>query len=343
MGLLENLINIDGVSGDEDEIRNFLVKNSKKHFKDVKVDNMGNVVVHKKGKKPSILLLSHMDEVGLMVKSINKQGKIFISTIGGIDPAILIGQRVFIKTGKDRMRGVITTDDVLDSADVTGKVKIGDLFVFTGLSKKDLLKSGVEVGNYVVFGEGYHCCDVGGKNAGIISGKALDDRIGCYILLELMKNLKTKNEIYFIFTVQEEVGLYGAKASVFNVEPDYAIAVDVTAYDSLGETLQLGKGPVLTIKDAEMLSHKCLNEALKDSAKRRRVKLQLEVSESGTTDATSIFAAKGGIPSSVMGVSVANLHTTISVASRKDIKETIEVLKDFVKKPPMKCWSWKDK
>jgi tetrahedral aminopeptidase len=341
MGLLEDLINIDGVSGDEDDVRSFIFKEAKKNLKDVEIDNMGNIVAHKKGVKPAVLFLAHMDEVGMMVKNIDKTGRIFISTIGGIDPSILVGQRVFLKIGRNKMKGVVTTDDVLDGADVPKKVRIGDLYVYTGMNKSELTKAGVGIGNYVVFGESYHCCDIG--NSDRISGKALDDRIGCFILLELIKNLKTKNEIFFVFTVQEEVGLYGAKASVFNLEPDYAIAVDVTSHDSVSNTLLLGRGPVLTIKDAEMLSHKCLNDALKVSAKRQKVKLQLEVSEAGTTDATSIFSAKGGIPSSVFGVSVANLHSTISVACRKDIQDNIKVLRDFLRKPPMQCWGWKDK
>src|SRR5690606_16017044 len=106
----------------------------------------------------------------------------------------------------------------------------------------------------VSFGSSSHYSKLGGTDH-IISGKALDDRIGCYILLELMKNLKTKNEVIFVFTVQEEVGLYGAKASVFNLEPDYAIAVDVTGHDDEDEKIVMGKGPVLTIKDAELIGN----------------------------------------------------------------------------------------
>ena len=341
MGLLEELVNIDGVSGNEDEIRTFLIGKIKKYLKNVEVDNMGNIVAYKRGVKPAILLLAHMDEVGLMVKSINEKGKIYLSTIGGIDPSILISQRVLIKGEKAKIRGVITNDNVMDGLDITGKVKIDNIYVYTGLNRKELNAIGIDVGSYVVFGDNYNCCDLGATD--IISGKALDDRIGCYILLELIKNLKTKNEVFFIFTVQEEIGLYGAKAGVFNLNPDYAIAVDVTAHDGQGGTLLIGEGPVLTIKDAEMLGHKCLNDAIKKSAKKQKVKLQLEVSESGTTDATSVFAAKGGIPSSVFGICVSNLHTTIGMASKKDINGAIKILKDFTNKPPMQCWAWKDK
>jgi len=338
-GLLEKLINLNGVSGDEHNVRSFIVKEAKKSFRNVKVDNMGNVVVVKKGKRPAIMFLAHMDEIGLMVSSIHKKGKMYISPLGGIDPHILLGQRVDVETASGKsVRGIITMDDVLNDLEIVSKVKMNNLYVYTGLNKIELAKLGVKIGSYISFGGSCNYCTLGGtKN--MVAGKALDDRIGCYILLQLMKNLKSKNEITFVFTVQEEVGLYGAKASVFNLKPDYAVAVDVTGHDDTTGSMVLGKGPVLTIKDAVMIGNKCLNDKIQEVAKKLKIKLQLEVSDFGTTDASSIFAAKGGIPSSVLGVSVANLHTTMSIACRKDIDESIKVLNGFLKNPPVKCWS----
>lgn len=338
MQLLEKLINLNGISGDEREVREFIIKETKRYVKDVKVDNMGNVVAIKKGVKPSIMLMAHMDEIGLMASSINKKGWISISPIGGMDPYILIGQKVYIECGKGkRIGGVITTPNVLDSTDLEKNLKMDDLFVYTGLSKNELKELGIEIGSYMSFTESSNYCSLNSEN--IIAGKALDDRIGCYILLELMKNLKIKNEVIFVFTVQEEVGLYGAKTSVFNLSPDYAIAVDVTPHNEFDESIMLRNGPVLTIKDAEMLANKCLVEEIKRAAKKSKIEIQLEVSESGTTDATSVFAAKGGIPSAVFGVAVGNLHTAVGVASKRDIEEAIKVLGQFLKDPPNKCWA----
>jgi tetrahedral aminopeptidase len=335
---LKKLINLKGISGDEHEIRNFIIKESKKHIKNVKVDNMGNVIVRRPGKKPSIMFMAHMDEIGLMVSSISKKGWLSVSPIGGIDPYILIGQKIHIK-GKNgnSIGGIITTPNILDAANIEKNVKMDDLFVYTGLTKKELSQLGVDIGSYASFTESSNYCSLNDKD--IIAGKALDDRIGCYILLELMKNLKTKNEVVFVFTVQEEVGLYGAKASVFNLNPDYAIAIDVTPHNEFDESIMLRNGPVITIKDAEMIANKCLVEDIKKSAKNAKVKIQSEVSEAGTTDATSVFAAKGGIPSAVFGVAVGNLHSPVSVASKSDIQGTIKVLKQFIKNPPVKCWA----
>ncbi len=334
---LAKLVNLDGVSSDEGEVRKFVVKECKKHLKSVKVDNMGNVIAVKKGKRPSIMFMAHMDEIGMMVSSISKKGHISISPIGGIDPYILIGQKVHIKVKGKKIGGIITTTNILDGSDLEKELNMDTLFVYTGLSKKELGKIGVIIGSYMHFTESSDFCNLGNKK--IIGGKALDDRVGCYMLLELMKGLKVENEVIFVFTVQEEMGLYGAKASVFNLSPDYAIAIDVTPHNGFDESIMLNNGPVLTVKDAEMISNKSLVDDLRVAAKKAKIKLQLEVSETGTTDATSVFIAKGGIPSAVFGVAVGNLHTAVSVASKKDIEEAISVLKSFLRNPPKKCWS----
>lgn len=336
MALLENLINLHGISGNESSVRNFIIKEARKYCKDIKVDKMGNVVVRKKGKGPSVMLLAHMDEIGLMINSIDEDGKIHISNIGGIDPIVLIGHRVEIHSAKGFMNGIITTKDILNDKDNSKKINMETLFVFTGLNKKGLEKQGVRAGNYISFSKSSDYCTLG--NEDIIAGKALDDRVGCYILLEVMRTMKTKHDVTFVFTVQEEVGLYGAKASVFNLNPDYAIAVDVTGHDEENERMLIGRGPFLTFKDAEMLGNKCLNEALELVSKKLKIKLQREVSDAGTTDATSIFAAKGGVPSAVLGVAVANIHTTLCAAHKGDINGSIKILSNFLTNPPAKCW-----
>lgn len=336
--LLAELINLDGVSSDEGAVRKFIMKEARGHVDKISVDKMGNVVAMKKGKKPAMMFMAHMDEVGLMVSSINRRGHISISPIGGIDPYILVGQKIHVQTSKGKnISGVITTPEILDGGEMADDLVMDDLFIFTGLDKKELMTLGVGVGSYCIFSESSHFCDLGGKK--MIGGKALDDRIGCYILLELMKNLKTNNEVIFVFTVQEEVGMYGARASVFDLNPDYAVAVDVTPHNEFDESIVLDGGPVLTVKDAEMIANKCLVDDLKEAAKKAKVDIQLEVSEAGTTDATSVFAAKGGIPSAVFGVAVGNLHTAFSVACRKDIDESVKVLRQFLRNPPKKCWA----
>ncbi|MEK6856475.1 MAG: M20/M25/M40 family metallo-hydrolase, partial [Nanoarchaeota archaeon] len=198
---------------------------------------------------------------------------------------------------------------------------------------EECIKKGIEVGCYIV--PLHHLEYLGDKN--VISGKALDDRIGCYVLIELARKLKkAKADVYFIFTVQEEIGLYGAKTSIYNLKPDWGIAIDVvSATDgAVGSTRMLGNGPVITVKDAEMIADKNLNNAIINIAKKLKINLQKDVSSFGTTDATNIMLSKGGTPSTAIGVAVRNIHSTIGISDMRDIDGTIKILYEFLKNPP---------
>jgi len=333
MDLLEKLISIFGVSGNEEKVRCLIQSEIKKYVDEVYVDKVGNLIAHKKGKKPKIMLASHMDEIGLMVKSIEPNGRIYFAEVGGADPVMLLGERVHIETKKGTIHGVITTREVNDGNFINQIPKVEELFADTGLGVKELKKLGVETGSYLSLERDlYH---LGSEK--IICGKAFDDRIGCYILIELAKRLKKSScEIYFVFTIQEEIGLVGSMTSAYIVEPDWAIAVDVIeTSDARGESvITLGKGPFITIKDAEMIGDKTLNDCLVKIAKVKKINVQRDVSDIGTTDAASILITKGGVPSTVIGVPIRNLHTATAVANKEDIENTIVILEEFLKNPP---------
>ena len=214
--------------------------------------------------------------------------------------------------------------------------EIKKLYVDTGLSKKELIKLDVEIGNYmyIVINSFY----LGNKK--MIAGKALDDRVGCYILLEIAKSLKNqKSDIYYVFTVQEEVGLYGAKTSVYKLDPDYAIIIDATNsedHDDSGPK-KLGKGPCITVKDAELITNKCLDDMFKKIAKKNKIPIQLEVTEKGTTDALTISISKGGIPCAIVAVPVRNIHTSCGIADLNDISLTIKLVSLFLKSQLKLC------
>lgn len=337
--LLDDLIEVNGISGKEQEIRALILKEIKKHVKDVKTDKFGNIIAHKKGEGAKVMLVAHMDEVGLMVKSIGDRGNIVCSEIGGLDATAWVGQQVRVQAKGGYIRGVITLSEINDSEEIEEVPTLHDLYVDTGLDKAQLKKMGVSIGSFV---EPLHkSLRLGSKD--IILGKALDDRIGCYILLELAKKLaKSKSDIYFVFTVQEEVGLYGAKTSIYGIDPDWAVVVDVTAANDAKEhsheiTRQVGKGPCITVKDAEMISNICIDDWLKDIAKKKKIPIQIDVSEQGTTDALHIATSKGGIPSTVVGVAIRNLHTAYSIAHMNDIKNAIVLLEELLRKHPTTC------
>ncbi|MBT3324021.1 M20/M25/M40 family metallo-hydrolase [archaeon] len=338
MKLLKELTEISGVSGNESNIRKLILKEIKKYVKNVKVDKYGNIIAHKKGKGAKVMLAAHMDEIGFMVKSISSNGNINISAVGGIEALAYIGQKVNISV-KGGISGVITLAGINDDEETEEVPEVADLMLLTGLTKKELQKKGVEIGTFI---EPIQETYVLGKK-GIICGKALDDRIGCYILLELARKLeKSKAHIYFVFTVQEEIGLYGSKTSVSSIDPDWAVAIDVTNADDSDEhthniTKKIGKGPCVVIKDAEMISNLCLDKEIKKIAKKKKIKIQLDVSDFGTTDALSISISKGGIPTAIVGVAVKNLHTSYGISSLEDINETVKILEVLMKNPPKTC------
>ncbi len=338
--LLQKLINAFGISGHEQEVRDIIRKEIKPYVDEVFVDRMGNLIAKRKGVAPKVMLAAHMDEIGLMVKRIEHKGHIYCTAIGDVDAAMMIGQTIHIKTNKGKIHGVITLREVSAGKLVKTLPTIEDLIVDTGLDKKQLESLGVETGTYLPFAA--NTCCFGER--GFIFGKALDDRIGCYILIELAKRLKKGKikgnpEIYFVFTVQEEIGLRGARPSAFEIKPEWGVVVDTThANDSFPEPSRfLGKGPCLTVKDGEFIGSRSINDWIKEIARKQKIPLQLEAIELGTTDAASIQTTQGGIPSSALCVPVRNIHTTISVASISDIENAILILENLFKKPPLVC------
>lgn len=339
--LLLKMLDIRGPSGKEKDIRNFILKEVRKCCKDVKVDKFGNIIVHKKGKGKVLMLAAHMDEISLMIKSIANGGIMSISIIGGMEAAALIGQRCIIRTKKADIPCIVTVPEISDDETLDEFPEIEDLIVDSGLTRDELKKKGVEVGNFIEFDQTANYL----AKKDLIMGKALDDRIGCYIMIKLIESLKKHkgSDIYFVFTVQEEVGLYGAKTSAFEIKPDWALAVDVTNADDIQEhahevTKALGKGPCITVKDSDMIANHCLDEWIKDIAKKKKIPYQLEVSDIGTTDALSISISRGGVPTTAVCVPVRNLHTSYGIASLKDVDNCIKLLTALLKNPPKVCY-----
>jgi endoglucanase len=335
--LLNDLIHAHGVSGSEEDVREIIMHAIKDHVTGMQIDKMGNLLAIRKGTKPMVMLAAHMDEIGLVSKSISETGRIYFSPVGGIDPLTLIGQRVHLKHGKDGrdvLHGIITTEELVDGNDIYDKTRFSDMFIDTGLGKADLLKKGVNVGIFIDLEQD---CGVLGKD-NIIYGKSLDDRLGCYILLEVARRLKGKNcEIAFVFTVQEEIGLYGAVTSAYELNPDWAIVVDVVnTYEAKG-LRKLGAGPCLTIKDSLMITNKNLNRWITDIAKKKNIPLQNDVSDLGTTDALNISISKGGVPVTVLGVAVKNIHSTAGIADLNDVECAIELLVHLLENPIKKA------
>jgi endoglucanase len=333
--LLFELMEADGVSGREGEVRRLIQKEISKHVDDIFIDKMGNLVAHKKGAKPTLVFAAHMDEIGLMAKSVDERGNVYFMGVGGIEPLSLIGQRVVMKGKGGEIKGVITLEEMSDSREFEELPTIEELFVDCGMTRKELEREGVGGGTYIILQQ--EPGDLGKTQK--FYGKALDDRIGCYMLVELIKGRKSKNETYFIFTVQEEVGLYGSKTAMYNIDADIALIAETTDADEYSrfKTKVVGKGPCLTMMDSDTISNPIINNNLVEMAKKNKIPIQFDVSSGGTTDALSISLSKGGVPVGVVGIAVKNIHSTVGVASWRDIENGIKLMKLFAANPPKAC------
>jgi tetrahedral aminopeptidase len=337
--LLKELVDVLGPSGREHHIRQLIKKEVAPYCDKVWADQFGNLIAHKQGKGIKIMLAAHMDEIGLMVKEIHKNGHISFAPVGGVEPITLVGQSVSIlaKNNKVICSGIITTEELQDAYEIEELPKMNDLYVDTGLSTKTAVKRlGISVGDYIVPRHNATC--LGDKH--LISGKALDNRVGCYALIQLLKKLKKcEHDLYVVFTVQEEIGLHGAKTATYHLNPDWGIAVDTTNTEDASDEpiVALGKGPVITYMDSEVISNSCLNDWLEKTAKKQRIKLQKKVEETGTTDAARIMINKSGIPATTLSVPVRNLHSTVSICDLRDVAHTVTILHSLLKQKLKKC------
>lgn len=336
MELLKQLSNIIGPSGFEKDVRNFISKEMKKHVDTVSTDKFGNLICHKKGKGPKVMLASHMDEVGFIVNEVQHDGKLKVSRIGGVDPITFAGQKVDIIGRKKHILGVITFLELHEGLHIDKPPSIYNLYVDTGLSQEKLKDLGIKIGSYVVPMQDFSVLE----NNNLLCGKALDNRLGCYILIELAKRMKDIDQnVYYVFTVQEEIGLHGAKVSVYEIDPDWGIAVDTTSSSDAGapKKVELGKGPCITVKDAEIISNNSINDWLEDLSERHKIPVQFKVDEFGTTDVARIMLSKESVPSTAVNIPVRNIHSSIGLAHKKDVDNAIELLYRLLENPPTKC------
>jgi putative aminopeptidase FrvX len=335
MKLLSRLIAAMGISGNEENVRKIIESEIKGYVDEMHVDKLGNLIAHKWGQRPRVMLAAHMDEIGIMIKDIDDDGKMQCSLIGGVNPAVILGQHVHVHTKDGKViHGVVTTSNLSDGWVRPQKkpIRSEELLIDTGLTKSELEKGGVDKGCLV--SPHQHMNFLGSSD--IISGKAIDNRVGCFILIQLAKKLKeVQSDVYYVFTVQEEFGLFGSTMSAYKIEPEWALAIDVTSTGEFSHPPYnvLGKGPCLTLKDADTITNKKLNERIRKVAKDNGIPLQLEVSDIGTTDAFSISVTKGGVPASILSVPMRNLETAIGLVHKKDISNTIKLLEHLLRKP----------
>lgn len=331
---LKDLCALPGVSSREDAVRDYIRKQAAPYADSIRVDVMGNLIVEKKGRIPGskkLMLAAHMDEVGLMVHTITEEGYLKFSTVGGIDRRVLIGKRVLV--GEKRLPGVIGLKAYhLTGAEEEKKVpKLKEFYLDIGAKNGEEARQYVSPGDVAVFDS-----DFVEFGHGLLKAKAIDDRIGCAVMVELLKE-DLPMDCTFAFTVQEEVGTRGAFGAAFSVTPDIALVLEgTTAADLPGmedhqKVCSPGKGPVIPFMDGATVYDRVLFELLRSLAETHRIPWQTKEYISGGTDAGAIQRSKEGVRVAAISAAVRYLHTPSSVASLEDCRQILTLARLFLK------------
>ncbi len=335
---LEKLSNACGVTGRETQIRELLTQLLKPYSDEILVDRLENVIAVKKGKpnRPKIMLAAHMDEVGLMVKTITKDGFIQFAKMGGIDDRVLLAQKVMVFGKTANFPGIIGSKPPHIQKEEERKkiISADDLFIDVGAtSRDDVANMGIAVGDPVGFDTKYVSL---GKDT--VVGKAFDNRAGCLTMVEAMRLMeKTECTVCAVGTVQEEVGLRGAAAAAFGVDPDIAIALDVTiAGDMPGvreydTTVKMGKGPAFTISDSGLITHPKILRWLIDTAQEQKIPYQIESGLLGSTDAARISITRQGIPCGNISIPTRYIHAPVGMLNLADIENSAKLTAAAIK------------
>jgi putative aminopeptidase FrvX len=315
--LIKRLTECYGPSGSETRVRELILAELPRGV-ETRVDAMGSLIVHRKGSGGRrVMLAAHMDEIGIVVTHVDKKGFLRFGAVGGVGSLPLAGGRVQFANGATGAIGVERLED-------SSRVPSLDKF-YIDIGAREAEGCPVKVGDVACFQR--PCEELGGR----LVAKAMDDRIGCAILLQTLRELATSpHDLYVAFTVQEEVGLRGAATSGYGLEPEIALAVDVTLTGDTPESapmaLALGEGPAVKIKDSGMLAHAGVREWLIRTAEAGAIPYQREVLLRGTTDASAIQMTRAGVPAGCLSIPTRYVHSPSEVVDYGDVLAAVKLL-----------------
>ncbi|MDI6894371.1 MAG: M42 family metallopeptidase [Bacillota bacterium] len=353
--LIRSLTEAFGPSGQEEQVRELITSLVRPHVDGVRTDALGNLICTRgprragtaggppgtaragtgtataasgtagAGGVKKVMLAAHMDEIGIMITHIDDKGFLRFGAIGGVSPHRCLGQRVVVGNGTLGVFGHEKLDDPKD-------LKFEKMFVDIGASSREEAGEKVRIGDAAAFTRPLQ------RAGNRLVAKAMDDRIGCAVLVEVARRLgASPHEVHFVFTVQEEVGLRGARTAAFGLAPDAAIAVDVTTTGDTpkAETMEvsLGKGAAIKVKDASLICHPGLRRSLEDTARAHGIPYQLEILERGGTDAGAMQLAREGVPAGVVSVPCRYVHTPSEMVDEGDVEACIELLAKALEGP----------
>lgn len=332
--LLRRLTEAHGVSGQEDAIRE-IVRAELADLCEISADRIGNLHCVKRGKGgKKLMIAAHMDEIGFVVKHIEKEGFLRIQPIGGWDPRQMFSQRVIVGTREGTLRGLLVfgtkPKHLLSEAEAAKKPEIDGFYVDLGLPYDDVAKL-VRKGDPVTMDRTFE------QIGNLCTCKAMDDRVGLYVMIEALRNAKSNDvDVHAIATVQEEIGLRGAAAAGSAIAPDIAVALDVTlAVDTPGvpeadQVTRLGEGTAIKFMDSSLLCHPKLFGHFRDIAEREGIPHQIEVLPMGGTDAGAIQRLHGGIPAFTLSIPTRYIHTVNETVHGGDVDASVQLLARYI-------------
>jgi putative aminopeptidase FrvX len=317
--LIKKLTETYGPSGHEEPIREVIRAEVEPLADEIRIDALGNLIAIKKGQGggKKIMLAAHMDEIGVMISYVDDKGFLRAQPIGGLDLSTMAGGRVQFADGAI---GVIAPEK---RQEFRKEPELSKLFIDVGAA--DAQEAKKRLGQAASFVRPF--ADLGQR----IVAKAFDDRIGCAVLIEVLRRLDvTPHEVYFVFSVQEEVGLRGARTGAYGLEPEVGIAVDITASADTPEApkmaMKLGAGPCIKVMDGGMISHPGVKNLLIETAEANDIPYQLEVLAHGSTDAAAIQLARGGVAAGCVSLACRYYHTPSEMLDMADVENTVALL-----------------
>jgi len=326
---IKKLVEAYGPSGYEDQIRDIIHQEIKGLADEVRADALGNLIARKGEKSETgltVMLSAHMDEIGVMVSYIDEKGFARFTPIGGVYPLTLIGNRVRFADGT---AGTIHIDEGL--AAWRGKaLDMTKMYIDTGSTGPD--DAPIRVGDAASF---FRTMDQVGDR---LMAKSMDDRVSCAVLIETMRQLpSTPHAAYFVFSVQEETSLAGARTSAYGINPDLGIAVDVTFTGDTPEAtpmaVALGDGPAVKVMDSGMLAHPAVKDLMIQRAEAAGIPYQLEILRGGTTDAAAIQTVRAGVPSGCVSIPTRHVHTPSEMVDLNDVQHAVKLLVEILRQP----------
>lgn len=316
--LYQKLSQAFGTSGREDTVREVIAAHAGDFVDDITTDTLGNLICHKKGSGKKILFAAHMDTVGVVATCVDKKGFIRFAPIGGLLPLDFMHTQIQFANG---ICGVISYEEKTPLKDVT----FSQMFIDVGGNASQK----VQPGDFAVFRAPSF------EQDGILCGAYIDNRIGCAVLLRVMEELTNiENDLYFVFTVQEEVGLRGAGAAAFALVPDIAIAVDVTdAGDLPGQKnavpVRPGSGPAIKIMDRSVICSPVVREKLEEAAAVCGISVQREIAPDSGSDTAAIQKAGAGILTGAVSIPARYIHTAAEMCALSDVEGAVKLLTTF--------------